>query len=203
MKILTIYNRLLKKYGRQEWWPVSGRFEPPEFEVCVGAILTQNTNWRNVEKALQNLSDAKATTAEAIANMPLTKLQKMIRSSGFYKQKAKRLKNFCVFVKDFEGDFYKDMTREQLLSIKGIGKETADSILLYACSKPYFVVDAYTRRLFSRLGFIKGKEDYDVIRKMFERSLPNNVELFKEFHALIVENEKSNRKTKPRSDFNA
>jgi len=117
-------------------------------------------------------------------------LERLVKPSGFYRQKAKRLKSFAKFVVDFDGNFYKNVTRDELLAIKGIGRETADSILLYACSKPYFVVDAYTRRLFSRLGLIKGSEDYEKLRKMFEERLPKDAELYKEFHALVVEHEK-------------
>lgn len=196
MNLLSVYKKLLKQFGHQQWWPVRHDFVPPQLEICIGAILTQNTNWRNVEEALQNLSDAKATSTDAIAKMPLAKLEKLVRPSGFYKQKSKRLKEFGKFVSAFECNFYKDVTREQLLSIKGIGRETADSILLYACSRSFFVVDAYTRRLFSRLGIIKGGEDYDELRKMFEKKLPKDVELYKEFHALIVKHEKNSRKEK-------
>ncbi len=185
-----IYKMLLKKYGRQNWWPTSGEFEPPELEICIGAILTQNTNWKNVEKALENLIDAKKLTAKSIASCPLPALERIIRPSGFYRQKAERLRDFCKFINDFEGDFYRDITREKMLAICGIGPETADSILLYACGKPYFVVDAYTRRMFSRLGLIKGDEDYETLRGFFESRLPEDVELYKEFHALIVEHEK-------------
>ena len=165
---------------------MNGRFEPKELEVCIGAILTQNTNWKNVERALENLINAKILTAEKIANMHLSSIEKLIMSSGFYKQKAKRLKEFCRFIVNFKGDFYKDVTREQLLSINGIGRETADSILLYACNKPFFVVDAYTQRIFSKLGLINEEDDYEKIRELFESNLPCDVELYKEFHALIV-----------------
>lgn len=205
-QMLSIYHELLKKHGQRQtdgrrpsfarWWPMSGRFHPPQFEICIGAILTQNTNWKNVEKALENLANAKALTAEAIANMPLPRLQKLVRPSGFFRQKAKRLKEFCKFVVDSSGDFYKDATREQLLKIKGIGRETADSILLYACNRPVFVVDAYTRRLFARLGLIDGSEGYDELKILVESALPKDAALYKEFHALIVQNEKKLRKGK-------
>lgn len=190
-----IYKQLLKKHGPQKWWPVRHAFSPKEFEICVGAILTQNTNWRNVEKALRNLSDDGATKAEIIAAMPLPKLQRLIRPSGFYKQKAKCLKNFADFVCKFNGTFYENVTREELLSMNGIGPETADSILLYACNKPYFVIDAYTRRLLLQQKAIKGTEGYDEIAQMFEKSLPKNVPLYQEFHALIVAEVKNHRKS--------
>lgn len=194
MKVLQVYNDLLKDIGPQKWWPISGTFKPPKFEVCIGAILTQNTNWKNVEKALQNLVGARKTSPESIGSCSLPALEKLVKPSGFFRQKAKRLKEFSSFMISFDGDFYKSVTREELLTIKGIGRETADSILLYACNRPVFVVDAYTRRLFSRLGLIGGDEDYDKLREMFEKSLPNNADLYKEFHALIVEHEKRRRK---------
>ena len=194
MKVMQVYNDLLRDIGPQKWWPISGMFRPPEFEVCVGAILTQNTSWKNVEKALQNLVGAGKTSPEPIGSCPLPALEKLVRPSGFFRQKAGRLKEFSGFIISFDGDFYKSVTREELLAIKGIGRETADSMLLYACNRPVFVVDAYTRRLFSRLGLIEGDEDYDKLRDMFEKSLPNNAGLYKEFHALIVEHEKRRRK---------
>lgn len=188
--LLKVYKKLLKLHGPQNWWPVSGKFHPPQFEVCVGAILTQNTNWRNVEKALENLKSAGMVNAEEIANARLAKLRTLVRPSGFYRQKAERLRTFARFVLDFDGNFYKEVTRKQLLGLKGIGKETADSMLLFACGRPFFVVDAYTRRLLSEMKIIKGKEDYDEVRKMFEDSLPKRPDLYKEFHALIVRNGK-------------
>ena len=185
-----VYNMLLKKYGKQNWWPISGRFAPKELEICVGAILKQNTNWKNVEKALDNLIKAKKLSAEDIASTRLSALEKLLRPSGTYRQKARRIKDFANFIANFDGDFYKDVTRDQLLAVKGIGRETADSILLYACNKPYFVVDTYTRRLFSQIGIIKGNEDYDEIRGLIEKNLLRDVHTYREFHALIVENGK-------------
>jgi len=184
------YKELLKKHGKQNWWPSVTR---KKFEICIGAILTQNTNWRNVEKAIANLIDVDAIDPVAILNMPTNKLEGLIRPSGFFRQKAKRLKEFSEFVLSYGSfeKFAKNVTREELLDVNGIGKETADSILLYACGKPYFVVDAYTRRLFSNLGLIKGDEEYDDIRQLFESKLPKNVELYKEFHALIVKHGKA------------
>jgi len=195
-RLVSVHDKLLKMHGKQNWWPMSRKFKPAELEICVGAILTQNTNWKNVEKALNNLIKAKKITAEQIASTRLPLLEKLVRPSGFYRQKAKRLKEFCTFVVNFRDDFYKDVAREQLLAINGIGKETADSILLYACNKPYFVIDEYTRRMFSRLGLITGEEDYDKARGFFEARLPKDAELYKEFHALVVEHEKRFKKTK-------
>lgn len=189
--ILALYKQLKKQHNiSSKWWPTSGKFKPREFEIVVGAFLTQNTNWRNVEKALANLIEAKKLTAKDIAETPLTTLQRLVRPSGFYRQKARRLRDFCRFIDNFDGDFYRDVTREQLLAISGVGRETADSILLYACNRTFFVIDAYTRRLLTRMKIINGKEKYDEIRELFENSLPKKVRLYKEFHALIVENEK-------------
>lgn len=197
MSIPAIYMNLKKQHSHVDhnWWPVSGKFEPDKFEIVIGAVLTQNTNWNNVEKVLKNLIDSKLLSAVAIANCHTSKLQRIIRPAGFYRQKAKRLRELCRFIVDFNGNFYRDVTREQLLSLTGIGRETADSILLYACNKPFFVVDAYTKRLLLREKLISGKEKYDVLREMFEAALPKIVELYKEFHALIVENEKAIRKS--------
>ncbi len=189
MKVIQVYNDLLSDIRLQKWWPVSGKFKPPQFEVCVGAILTQNTNWKNVEKALENLVQAKKISAKSIASCPLPELEKLVKPSGFFRQKAKRLQMFCKFVTTFD-DFYTNVTREQLLELKGIGKETADAMLLYACNRPVFVVDAYTRRLFSRLGLIDGTEDYDEIKKLVEKSIPKGVGIYQQFHALIIQNEK-------------
>jgi len=197
-EIMDVYYLLLEKFGEQEWWPMKRTFRPKEFEVIVGAILTQNTNWKNVEKALDKLEEAKLTDAKKISKTHTKKLESTVRSSGFYKQKAERLKD--VSKKSAEKYFYKNVTREELLSIKGIGKETADSILLYACDRPFFVIDAYTKRIFSRLGMIHDKLEYDKIRAFFENGLPKDIYIYKEFHALIVELAKSYCKKKPLCD---
>jgi len=183
--MLKVYNKLLKEFGKQHWWPVTNKTEDQRsssdsrFEICVGAILTQNTSWQNVEKAIKNLIESNMLSKEAIRNATINKVAKLIRSSGYYKQKAKKLKIFA----SFSGS----ISRENLLSLWGIGPETADSMLLYAYNKPYFVVDAYTKRIFTRLGMIKGDESYEEVRALFEKKLPKDVEIYKEFHALIVE----------------
>src|SRR3989338_907312 len=192
-----IFRQLETHYGKKweasngrrihEWWPVSGRFEPKELEIVLGAILTQNTNWRNVEKAIMNMIAAGLTDAGSIAKCDLRKLQKIIRPAGFFTQKAERLKGICIFILGFECDFYKDVTRQELLAIKGIGNETADSILLYACNKPEFVVDAYTKRIFSRFGVFVNDIRYDEAKKFFESKTKRNTTLYKKLHALIVE----------------
>lgn len=185
-----LYKRLLRKHGRQKWWPtITGN----KFEVCVGAILTQNTSWKNVEKALANLINEDAMSPEKITAMRMEKLQRLVRPSGFFRQKAKRLKEFSRFVLSFGSleRFLSDVTREELLDVKGIGEETADSMLLYACGKPYFVVDAYTRRLLADENVIRGDEKYDYVRNLFESSIDRDVELYKQFHALIVVDRKT------------
>lgn len=196
--LMRIYRQLLKEHGNQHWWP---SLTKKEFEICIGAILTQNTNWRNVEKAIINLIDADAIDPAIIANMRTSRLEKLIRPSGFFRQKAKRLKEFSRFVLSYDSfeNFKQNVTRDELLGINGIGKETADSILLYACEKPYFVVDAYTRRLFSRLGLIRGDEEYDTIKQLFESKLPKDVEIYREFHALIVKHGKARNNIIPQT----
>lgn len=190
MKLIQIYKKLLKEYGNQNWWPVKNKFKPREWEVVVGAILTQNTNWGNVEKALQEMKNAGCISVKDILATDTKELQKLIRSSGFFNQKAERLKTFAEFVSRFPSfkEFQKTISREDLLKVKGIGPETADSILLYACNRPYFVIDAYTRRLCHLLWPDKGflKKDYEDVRKYFEDSLPKSASLYNEFHALIV-----------------
>ena len=186
---MNVYNLLLKNHGRQSWWPCrTGN----KFEICVGAILTQNTNWSNAEKAIDNLIKAGCMDAKKIGSIKIKHLESLIRPSGFYKQKAKRLKEFSIFILTHGSikKFLKNVRRDELLAANGIGPETADSILLYACEKPFFVVDAYTRRMFSSLGQIKANADYEDIRKFFEENIPSDVNLYKEFHALIVKHSK-------------
>ena len=177
------------------------------WEIMIGAILTQNTAWKNVEKALGNLIKDNSLDVVKIANIPLPTLQRLIKPSGFYKQKAKRLKSFAQFVLSFGSvnDFTENITRNKLLEFNGIGQETADSIILYACNKPYFVIDSYTRRIFSRLGLepdltSNHKKDYELWRLFFEKNIPKNIELYKEYHALIVQHAKNNCNKNPICD---
>lgn len=191
--IFKIYTKLLKEHGPRKWWPVSGFTEPKEWEICIGAILTQNTAWKNVEKALSNLDESACRTVDDILNVDMSKLRRLIKPSGFFNQKAKRLKVFARYViENFGsvGNFLRSITREELLKVNGIGPETADAILLYACSKPYFVVDAYTKRIFSRLGIIEQSWKYEQVREFFENNLPKDVQIYQEFHALIVKHAK-------------
>jgi len=199
--IWEVYQKLLTTYGKQYWWPA----ETP-FEVCIGAILTQNTNWQNVEKAIQNLKKHGITTPEKILTTPTHKLQLLIKPAGFYKQKSQYLKNLSAFLlqnKNIE-NLKKENTetlRKKLLKVKGIGKETADSILLYALDKEIFVIDAYTKRLFHRLKITKKEnENYDKLRQLVEKSFKEHnatLEDYKEFHALIVKHCKEKCRKKP------
>jgi endonuclease III related protein len=182
------YNSLFTAFGPQHWWP--GK---TQFEVIVGAILTQNTSWTNVERAISNLRGAGLLSPLAIEKAPGRRLERMVRPSGYFRQKARKLKAFCEFLRAEYGGSLKRMfetptivLREKLLGVFGIGPETADSILLYAGEHPVFVVDAYTRRMLSRHGWTNDKAKYDDIRWMFEREFPGDVKRFNEFHALIV-----------------
>ena len=178
-KVNVVFNKLEKEYGKQNWWPTISANK--RFEIMVGAILTQNTSWSNVEKAIKNLDKFNFLRKEAIRQLGEEELGQLIKSSGYFKQKAKKLKAVVEFL-----DSKKDITRENLLQIWGVGKETADSILLYAYDKPTFVIDSYTKRIFSSIGVINKEIDYDELQKIFIKNLENNVELFKEYHALIV-----------------
>ena len=194
-----IFNRLLTHFGELHWWPA----ESP-FEVVVGAILTQNTAWRNVERVIAALKDEAPLTVDNLLRMDRQRLEELIRPSGFFRQKAERLQLFSAYLRGrYVGDLGAmlrgplQQVRDELLRCKGVGPETADSILLYAGDRPSFVVDAYTRRLFDRLGLLQGKESYDQIRQMFMTHLPHNSGLFNEYHALIVEQCKRYCRTKP------
>ena len=204
VSVLTeIYSVLEYAYrGSQDWpnghWPASRRFEPHQFEVAVGAVLTQNTSWTNVEKALDGLVGASLTSAEAIVSCSPGDLEESIRPSGFYRQKSIRLKRLAHQIVDFPGDFYAWVSREQLLSLSGIGPETADAILLYACGRPHFVVDAYTRRIASRYGLFAEDLSYEEVQAFFERNLPKNVTRYRRLHAFLVEHSKEVCQKRPR-----
>lgn len=187
-RLRWIYRRLFRYFGQQHWWPADS-----DFEVAVGAILTQNTSWSNVEKAIQNLKKARCLSLKKMLNMSDGALAKLIRPAGYYNIKAKRLKNFLKFLKDKYKGSIGNMrrmgildARSQLLSVNGIGEETADSILLYALGKPIFVVDAYTKRIAVRHGFVNEGADYKTLQHLFMDNLPNREDLFNEYHALIV-----------------
>ncbi|MCZ6679085.1 MAG: endonuclease III domain-containing protein [Candidatus Poribacteria bacterium] len=187
-KLLKLYDRLYAEYGPQNWWPA----ETP-FEVVVGAILVQSTAWANVVKAIDNLKAADLLTPDRLAGVSPDELETLIRPSGYYRAKAKKVQAFLSHLRErhrnrLDSLFATDLQalREELLSIYGVGEETADSILLYAAEKPIFVVDAYTDRLFRRLGWISGKYHYSSLQEVFMDSLPHDLQLFNEYHALIV-----------------
>jgi len=194
---LQVYEKLLSIYGAQHWWPAD-----TPFEMMVGAILTQNTNWQNVETAIASLKTNNMLDCESIASCNLPQLGEIIRSSGSYMQKARYLQQFALFYYD-NGKrkglmkWPASTMRKQLLNVHGIGPETADSILLYALDKPVFVVDAYTKRLFMRLEHFSHEMDYDSIQHYFQQRLPESLPLFQEFHALIVEHAKRYCRVKP------
>lgn len=182
------YKKLYAFFGCQHWWPAN-----TAFEVIVGAILTQNTNWLNVEKAIYNLKKHKLLEPYKLYRLSEKRLASLIRPAGYFNIKAKRLKAFLHFLfESYQGDLKKisqidtQLLRRRLLSINGIGPETADSILLYALDKPVFVVDAYTRRILSRHRFISRGASYDETQNLFMENLKNNVKLFNEYHALLV-----------------
>ena len=189
-KLTALYDRLKDVYGPQHWWPAESAFE-----VIVGAVLTQNTSWKNVEKALTSLKNARQLELNRIAALPREHLAELIKSSGFFNVKAKRLKNLCGWLQSQGGldalaQWDTAGLRRALLAINGIGPETADDILLYAFQRPVFVIDSYTRRLLGKLGLIQGKEDYETLRQIFESCLPPDHSLYNEYHALIVRHAK-------------
>ncbi|MDE3108950.1 MAG: endonuclease III domain-containing protein [Acidobacteriota bacterium] len=182
------YHALFAHFGPQHWWP--GK---TPFEVIVGAILTQNTSWANVEKAIANLRAESLLSPAAIDRIPLRKLERLVRSSGYFRQKARKLKAFCEFLRTEHSGSLERMfatptieLREKLLGVFGIGPETADSILLYAGGHPVFVVDAYTKRMLARHGWHYENAGYEDVRRTFETQFPGDSRRFNEFHALIV-----------------
>jgi endonuclease-3 related protein len=195
-----IHQRLFARFGPQHWWPGDS-----PLEIMVGAVLTQNTNWENVEKAIANLKAADLLDLRRLAELPTGMLAELIRPSGYYNLKAVRLHNLLRAITaehDSLESFFaadRDALRETLLAVKGIGPETADSILLYAAGKATFVIDAYTHRLLLRHGIIWEETDYHDMQELFLDNLPEDIALFNEYHALIVRVGKEFcRKTKPR-----
>lgn len=199
-RLLAVFRRLHGAHGPQSWWPGDTRFE-----IMVGAVLTQNTAWTNVEKAIANLKAANALTPQAIANAPHRRLAAWLRPSGYFNVKARRLRAFCCWLVEQGGEhrlarLSTDRLRAAMLGVHGIGPETADDILLYAFDRPVFVIDAYTRRLFHRLGVIDGGEPYEALRELFESRLDRDVPLFNEYHALIVAHAKDVCRPRPRCE---
>jgi endonuclease III related protein len=222
-RLMDIYDSFLKMYGPQGWWPLlelnnntsinitkSGSlngYHPKDYsypktdnqrlEVCIGAILTQNTTWLQVEKALTNLKRINALTIKGIKRLSDGKLKELIKCAGYYNQKARKIKLFVDFFFDLNGRTPK---REELLNVWGIGEETADSILLYAYRQLEFVIDAYTRRILTNLGLIDEKASYHEIKELFEKNLPKDLIIYQEYHALLVEHAKRYYRKKPYED---
>ncbi len=198
-KLMEVFNLLLDHYGPRNWWPAE-----TGLEMMVGAVLTQNTNWKNVEKAIENLKRSNIISLNTLSSISIPELAQEIRPAGYYNIKARRLKNLINFiVHHYNGNMSKlleDETqalRQSLLSVNGIGPETADSILLYAANRPIFVVDAYTHRILNRHGMIEDQSTYQELQELFMDNLPEDSSLFNEFHALIVETGKDFCKKKP------
>ena len=219
--ILKIYRELYKLYGPQGWWPLMDlesenlnktgathgyhplNYDLPEtenqkYEIILGAILTQNTTWTSAEKALLNLKELNALNPDKLLTLDEDVLKEAVRPAGFLNQKSRYLVNITRFFISLEGD---TPTRNNILMVKGVGNETADSILLYAYKQPEFVVDAYTRRIISHLGLVDEKISYLDLKKIFEGNLPTDVPLYQEYHALIVEHAKRHYKNKPYQDI--
>lgn len=187
-KLQKIYTTLLQEYGHRNWWPA----ETP-FEVIIGAILAQNVSWKNVTTAIQNLKDAGLLDPEKIHRSKNGIIASKIKSSRYYNQKAQKIRHFMdFFYTDYQGSLERmsreetSLLRKKLLNIRGLGEETVDSILLYSCNKPVFVVDAYTKRIFSRYGLIGENAAYSEIQRFFMDNLPQDKELFNDFHAQVV-----------------
>lgn len=199
-RLLRLYDALHQRFGPQDWWPATTRFE-----VVVGAILTQNTAWSNVERALTTLRAHRLLTPARLGPVPLRHLARLIRPSGTFRVKARRLRAFVWYLRDrYQGSLRRmsraplDALRSQLLDVSGIGPETADSILLYALGRPVFVVDAYTRRILSRHRLLARGAGYEEVRALFEHHLPSDPRLFNEYHALLVAVGKEYCRSRPR-----
>src|SRR5262245_50075685 len=198
--LLRVYRLLLGRFGHSGWWPGD-----TPFEVCLGAILTQNTAWTNVEKALLRVKRAGRLSFEGLSSLPSRRLESLLRPSGTYRVKARRVRAFLSFLESRYGGRVEGMAtedpatlRQLLLEVDGIGPETADSIALYAAGHTTFVVDAYTRRVFARLGFLRGDESYEDVRRFFVERLPRDASLFNDYHAQIVRLAKEHCRAQPR-----
>ncbi len=220
MTIRQLYARLYKHYGPQGWWPTTPLQAPgpvywpsfalrnlterERFEICLGAILTQNTSWSNVVRVLAGLKAKGFLGLKDLLQLPRRRLEKLLRSSGYFRQKAVRVREFLKTVQAEAGGSFERFlrgplphARERLLKIKGVGPETADSMLLYGGGRPIFVVDAYTRRTGERLGILKGTESYEEVQRIFMKALPPSPHLYGEFHALLVQLAKDACRRKP------
>lgn len=196
----VLYKKMKSRFGFRDWWAGETKFE-----IFIGAILVQQTSWRNVKLSLNAIKKAKAMDINLIASMNIRKVEKLVRQSGFYRQKAKRIKQISkTIIKNYGSleDLFsmdKKELRNVLLSMDGIGKETADCIVLYAADKPAFVIDAYTKRIMSRVDYnINQNISYDDLQKYFEHNIQNNLELYKDFHAQFVELGKNYCKPTPK-----
>jgi len=201
-KLMQFYNAMLTRYGRQNWWPGH-----TPFGVMVGAVLTQNTNWTNVEKAIANLKAADLLDPHKLDALSQDELAEFIRPAGYFNIKSRRLKNLIRwFCREYDGcieslaDCSVDRLREELLCINGVGLETADSIVLYAFDKPTFVIDTYTHRILVRHGCVAPESDYEELKYYCQSKLPDDVKLYNEFHALIVQVGKNHCKPKPKCE---
>ncbi len=196
-KVMAIYEALLKHYGPQGWWPVLGSYHPGDygyprneeeaFEIIAGAVLTQNTAWTSVERALENLRRIEALNPCKILTLSWDVLKSAIRPAGFFNQKAIYLREIALLFAGLKG---RTPSRKELMSVKGVGNETADSILLYAYKRPEFVIDAYTKRIATALGLAERGAGYMELKDLFESNLPRDVAIYQEYHALLVEHAK-------------
>jgi len=196
MNLTQLYKKLLEHYKPQGWWPINGAYsrklnltEEEKFEICIGAILTQNTNWSNVEQSLKSLRDNNSLSFDVINDLKEKDLAPLITSAGFFNQKAKTIKTFTNFLRNYKNisEMFNDKEiRNQLLSLKGFGKETVDSMLLYAGQLPYFVIDSYTRRVLARFGLCDEDIEYTDLQEFIVKNIPKEVYIYQEFHALIV-----------------
>jgi endonuclease III related protein len=192
-----VYLRLQNYYGHQDWWPAED-----EFEIIIGAILTQNTSWSNVEKAIDNLKQQGLCSAQSLVELELDQLAQLIRSSGYFNQKALRLKTIAAWYLERGGlnglnQLNQIELRQQLLNLKGVGNETADDICLYAFNHPLFVIDSYTRRIFSRLSLLNSEHGYSKLQQLFHQYLPTDAAHYQQYHALIVAHAKQHCRKKP------
>jgi len=197
--LLDIYHRLLTRYGPQQWWPADS-----PFEVIVGAILTQSAAWTNVERAILNLKTEGVLSPPALRQLPIEELSQLIYPAGYYNAKAIKIKSFVQWLEEYYDDsldrlftLAMPLLRRELLSVHGIGEETADSIILYAAQKAIFVIDAYTRRIISRLGLEPPTSSYTAFQDLFMQYLPHDEILFNEYHALLVCHGKVTCKKRP------
>ena len=198
--LLDVYHRLLDRYGPQHWWPADS-----PFEVMIGAILTQSAAWGNVEKAINNLKARDVLSIDALRQLPVEELARLVYPSGYYNAKAEKIKALVQWLAErYDGDLDKLFAldipplRRELLSVRGVGEETADSIILYAAHKPVFVIDAYTRRILHRLGLAPPTDSYTAFQDLFMQHLPHDEALFNEYHALLVRHGKEACKKVPR-----